>query len=156
MSQLKAPFSRSLSLGKAPRVLGITAWTLLMSSFLNAQHVQPGVRRALINEEIDEARLYRLVGNTRPETTAQNDRGAVPGDFPLEHMILQLKRSADDEQLFEGYIDSLTIPPRRISIAGRRLPNLAPASGSSRKIEAKSCSGWNPMASWSIQSRQEP
>ncbi|HEY6347666.1 MAG TPA: protease pro-enzyme activation domain-containing protein, partial [Bryobacteraceae bacterium] len=107
MSQSKVPFSRSLSSGKAPKVSGITALTLLMSSFLNAQ---PGVRRASINEEIDEARRYRLVGNTRPEETAQNDGGAVASDFPLEHMILQLKRSAGDEQLLEETINSLHDP----------------------------------------------
>jgi subtilase family serine protease len=78
---------------------------LTCASFLAAQsHV------ALIVRGIDESRRYTLAGNTRPEATVPNDAGAVPGDLPMEHMILQLVRSAADEQALQEYIDSLHDP----------------------------------------------
>ena len=64
-------------------------------------------RPALIRRGIDENRRHSLAGNTRPEATARNDVGAVAGDFAMEHMILQLARSAADEQAVQDYIDSL-------------------------------------------------
>jgi subtilase family serine protease len=67
-------------------------------------------RPALIGGAIDESRRHTLAGNTRPEATPENDAGAVPGDFPMEHMILQLARSAADEQAVQEYIDSLHDP----------------------------------------------
>ena len=64
-------------------------------------------RPALINRSIDESRRQTLAGNTRLEARAANDAGAVPGDLPMEHMILQLTRSAADEKAVKQYIDSL-------------------------------------------------
>jgi len=63
---------------------------------------------ALITQPIDENRLVTLAGNTRPEANAAQDRGPVANDFPLEHMLLQLKRSPELEPEFEHYIESLT------------------------------------------------
>jgi subtilase family serine protease len=62
----------------------------------------------LIHEAIDESKLIRLRGNTRPEANAKNDRGRVEDSFPMEHMLLELKRSPELEQEFNQYIDSLT------------------------------------------------
>ena len=78
---------------------------LTCASFLAAQS-----RPALIGRSIDESRRYTLAGNTRPEATTENDAGAVPDGLPLEHMILQLARSAADEQALREYIDSLHDP----------------------------------------------
>jgi subtilase family serine protease len=64
--------------------------------------------RSIITRPIDESRLVTLVGNTRFEANARNDRGRVPDDLPLDHMLLQLKRSPDLERQFERRIDSLT------------------------------------------------
>jgi subtilase family serine protease len=63
-----------------------------------------------IREGINEARLVALVGNTRPEATAQNDRGIVSDDFPLNHMLVQLKRSPEREAALKQYIDELHDP----------------------------------------------
>jgi len=62
----------------------------------------------LIRGAIDEGKPIRLLGNTRPEANAQNDRGRVEDSFPMEHMLLQLKRAPELEQEFDQYIDSLT------------------------------------------------
>ena len=59
----------------------------------------------LINEVIDESKLVRLRGNTRPEANAKNDRGRVADDFPMEHMFLQLKRAPELEQALDHYMD---------------------------------------------------
>jgi subtilase family serine protease len=79
----------------------------MAAQMVNAQ-VAP--RRALITEPVDEGRLHRVAGNTRPEARPENDLGAVPNDLPMEHMLLQLTRSAADEQAVRDYIDSLHEP----------------------------------------------
>ena len=87
------------------RSLHLSFVFLTCATFLAAQS-----RPALIGRGIDENRRHSLTGNTRPEATPQNDQGAVAGDFPMEHMILQLARSGADEQAVKQYIDSLHDP----------------------------------------------
>ncbi|HEX8836205.1 MAG TPA: S53 family peptidase, partial [Candidatus Acidoferrum sp.] len=68
----------------------------------------PGPRpRPRITQSVDEASRVPLHGNTRPEATPANDRGAVADDFPLEHMLLQLKHSPEQEQALQQFIDEL-------------------------------------------------
>src|SRR5271170_2481856 len=64
----------------------------------------------LITEAISDTKLVTLGGNTRPEANAANDRGAVAADFPLEHLLLQLRRSPEREQALDQYIDELEDP----------------------------------------------
>jgi subtilase family serine protease len=64
--------------------------------------------RILITQNIDEGRLVTLPGNTRPEATAENDRGQVDENLLLEHMLLQLKRSPEQEQALGKLIDGLS------------------------------------------------
>ena len=87
------------------RSLRLSLVFLACAAFLAAQS-----RPALMGRAIDESRRHSLAGNTRPEATARNDQGAVAGDFPMEHMILQFARSAADEQAVQQYIDSLHDP----------------------------------------------
>src|SRR5215472_12034225 len=60
-----------------------------------------------ITQSIDEASQVALKGNTRPEAVFENDRGAVADDFPMEHMLLQLKRSPEQEKALQQFIDEL-------------------------------------------------
>jgi subtilase family serine protease len=60
-----------------------------------------------IHDAIDETKQVTLAGNTRPEANAENDRGLVPDGFPLNHMLLQLKRSPESESALKQYIDQL-------------------------------------------------
>src|SRR5690348_1871910 len=62
----------------------------------------------LITGPINESNLVTLEGNTRPEANTFNDRGRVPDSFPLEHMLLQLKRPPALEQALDQYIEQLT------------------------------------------------
>ncbi len=64
--------------------------------------------RDLITKDIDESRRVTLRGNTRPEANRRNDRGRVPDDFPLEHMLLQLRRPPELQQEYDAYVDGLT------------------------------------------------
>jgi len=63
--------------------------------------------RVLIQRPIDPDRLFTLAGNTRSEANAQNDRGRVPDAFPMDHMLLQLRRSPEREQALKVLIDQL-------------------------------------------------
>ncbi len=64
--------------------------------------------QALIVGAIDENHTVTLVGNTRPEATAVNDRGAVPDLLPLGHILLQLQRPAKRAAALESYLADLT------------------------------------------------
>jgi subtilase family serine protease len=66
--------------------------------------------RPLITQKIDEGKLITLRGNTRPEAKAANDRGAIPYDFQMQHMLLQLQRAPELEQAFRQYIEELAKP----------------------------------------------
>ena len=83
--------------------------TMLTAATTAAPSVAP-VARALITQQIDENNLVTLAGNTRPEATAANDRGAVADSFPMEHLWLQLRRSPEREQALDKYLDELSDP----------------------------------------------
>ena len=88
--------------------LGYLTLPIGLLSLASALYAQPSGRPArVIREGIDEARVVRLVGNTRPEATIQNDRGIVADSLPLDHMLLQLKRSPEREAALNQYIDDL-------------------------------------------------
>jgi subtilase family serine protease len=63
--------------------------------------------QALIHDKVDENKLVTLSGNTRPEATIENDLGSVSDDLSLDHMMLQLKRSPEQEQVLAAFIADL-------------------------------------------------
>ncbi len=76
-----------------------------------AQTVEMGRHsRPRITQNIDEGKLFLLAGNTRREANAENDRGAVADDFRVEHMLLQLHRSPEQEQALQQFIEELHNP----------------------------------------------
>jgi subtilase family serine protease len=66
--------------------------------------------RALITSAVDENSRVTLEGNTRPEASAKNDRGILPGDFALEHMQLLLHRPPEQELALQQFIEELHEP----------------------------------------------
>jgi subtilase family serine protease len=66
--------------------------------------------RRQIRENIDERKLVTLAGNTRPEVSADRDLGPVPDDFPMPHLLMQLRRSPEQETALEAFIDDLHHP----------------------------------------------
>ncbi len=95
------------------RESGLPTFPLIALGFLFAVNsasaqVQSGLRaRALITQRVDETRLVTLQGNTHPEAKAENDRGEVADNFPIDHMLLQLSRSPEQEQDLGRFIDEL-------------------------------------------------
>jgi subtilase family serine protease len=63
--------------------------------------------RSRVTESIDETNRVALAGNTHPEARPANDRGAVANDFAMEHMLLQLKRSPEQELAVQEFLDGL-------------------------------------------------
>ena len=123
--------NRALSLLSVPRksLLGINfrrkkprlkpiAWCFigLLAAVLSLQLAQAQTAntalssRPLITQAVDINQLVTLAGNTRPEANADNDRGPVAGDFPLDHMQLQLRLPPEKEQELERLIDELHDP----------------------------------------------
>src|SRR5208337_5527098 len=76
---------------------------LLVGPMAQAQNGRP----VLITQNVDDSKLVTLAGNTRPEANKQNDRGSVADGLSMEHMLLQLKRSPEQEQALQKYLDEL-------------------------------------------------
>src|SRR5580658_7330686 len=72
--------------------------------------VPSGFPKQAIVSAVNEAQLTVLAGNTRPEATAANDQGAVEGSMPMQHMLLQLKRTPEREAALTQLIDDLHNP----------------------------------------------
>jgi len=63
--------------------------------------------RPRITQSINEMDRVALTGNTHPEASLANDRGPVANNFPMDHMLLQLKRSPEQEKALQQFIDEL-------------------------------------------------
>ncbi len=85
--------------------------SLLAVPAVQAQNPHPlSSLHSLITQSVDEANLVTLQGNTRPEANAGYDRGRAADDFPMEHMLLQLKRSPQQERDLQQFMEQLTDP----------------------------------------------
>ena len=80
--------------------------TVILLWFLSSPALAQIVR-PLISGPIDETKLTVLSGNTHPAANAANDRGVVADRFSLDHMMLQLRRSSEQEAELEAFIDQL-------------------------------------------------
>lgn len=83
---------------------------LICSALVGPTALAQNGRPVLITQNVDESKLATLTGNTRPEANKQNDRGLVADNFSMEHMLLQLKRSPQQEQELLQYLEELQIP----------------------------------------------
>jgi subtilase family serine protease len=61
-------------------------------------------------QAVDQSKLVKLVGSTHRLAVAAYDKGAVQDSLPMEHMFLQLRRSAAQEQALQNLIDKLQDP----------------------------------------------
>src|ERR1700735_3645451 len=89
--------------------VSLSSTVLLLTGGLVALRSQTSGRER-IRERIDETRLVTLAGNTRPEAIPANDLGAVSDDLAVDHMLLQLKRSPQQERVVEQLIADLHNP----------------------------------------------
>jgi hypothetical protein len=60
-----------------------------------AYSAQAEAKRQLVTGKINDNVVVPLVGNTRPEATALNDRGPVSLDLQFDHLMLVLQRPAE-------------------------------------------------------------
>jgi subtilase family serine protease len=88
--------------------VAVAAITFALGSNYLTHAGAEGRQRSIITKPIDETQLVTLAGNTRFEASARNDRGRVPDALPLDHMLLQLKRSPELQSQFDQYVNSLT------------------------------------------------
>jgi hypothetical protein len=48
-------------------------------------------------QALDRQAMVRLPGNIHPMARPENDAGPVPPDYPMPHLVLVLKRNADQQ-----------------------------------------------------------
>jgi len=70
--------------------------------------------------EVDERALTTIRGNLHPLAQPQYHRGSVSDSLPMEHMILMLQRSAEQEQALAERIEQMHDPHSPISTSGSR------------------------------------
>jgi subtilase family serine protease len=85
----------------------LVALACLFSPAVFSAQAESG-QHLLITTNVDETKLTTLGGNTRPEAVRANDRGLVANDLLMEHMLLQLKRSPEQEQALQQFLEELT------------------------------------------------
>jgi subtilase family serine protease len=89
---------------------GLFIFFVLSVSTVVASPASPPAAR-LITQGIDPARTVELPGNVRPEAAnARYDRGPVPADFPLSHLLLQLRRPVERETALAALIEQQQDP----------------------------------------------
>ncbi|HVB58444.1 MAG TPA: protease pro-enzyme activation domain-containing protein [Candidatus Acidoferrales bacterium] len=62
---------------------------------------QTGIAQNRITQPVNETKLAVLQGNVHPLARAQFDRGAAPASLAMDHMLLVLKRSPQQEAALE-------------------------------------------------------
>ncbi|HZP65468.1 MAG TPA: protease pro-enzyme activation domain-containing protein, partial [Rudaea sp.] len=63
-----------------------------------------------ITQTIDATRMVPMQGTVHPRATAENDRGRVADDFPMQNMLLLLHRPDAQEQALEAFMEEQTTP----------------------------------------------
>ena len=92
-------------------VLSLAVLALVSCLVMQAHAVNPAPQsHFLVTQPVDETRRVTLGGNTRPEANPGNDLGPVAGSYVLDHMLLQLRQSPEQEQALESFIQSLHTP----------------------------------------------
>src|SRR6266403_795705 len=98
----RRPMSRNL------RFFSVLVLAVFVTASSVCGQVESGVNaRPRVNQGIDEINGVTLGGNTHPEARPANDRGAVANDFAMQHMLLQLKRSPEQELAVQQFVDEL-------------------------------------------------
>ncbi len=77
-------------------VLSSMLFLTLMPSVLKAQTTAP--------------KLVRLANTTHPRATSASDRGKVPDDFPINRVLIVLKRSPEQQKTLETFLSAVQNP----------------------------------------------
>jgi subtilase family serine protease len=96
----------------APQVALLTILAAGASAQLGIAAMQAGspLNAVRITAPIDERNLAPMSGSTHPLAIAAFDQGAVSDSFRMEHILLQLRRSPDQEAALENLIGQMEDP----------------------------------------------
>ena len=72
------------------------------TAFAANQAGSPAVAPRIV-AAVDETKMVTLTGSTHRLALPQYDQGAVEDSMPMEHMLLQLRRSPEQEAGFGAY-----------------------------------------------------
>jgi len=92
------------------RKLGLTSVSVVVILFILVPCAAAQANGPRISQVIDGSSRVALTGNVRPEARPENDRGRVVDSVPLQHMLLLLKRSPEQETALQQYITELQTP----------------------------------------------
>jgi len=81
--------------------------SFLVAAPARAQFTSDVQPRITFIQERQEGQQAALRGNVRPEARPENDRGLVPENLPMEHMLLQLRRPPAQERALQQFIEEL-------------------------------------------------
>src|SRR5580698_4084915 len=86
-------------------ILVFIASSILLTSQNTGRRAAP-----VIHDAVDENKLVTLAGNTRPEANADNDLGRAADSLAMDHMLMHLKRSPEQEQAAAKFVAELNDP----------------------------------------------
>src|SRR5271163_4255251 len=89
---------------------GLLIGAIALGSALTFSSPSGAQSAALIARPINEGQRVTLFGNTRREANSANDAGLVADSFSMPHMLLQLKRSNEQQQQLEQLAGQLSEP----------------------------------------------
>ena len=98
---------------QSTRVFFVIAFVIaLLTAILNSPALAQIDRSAVapqarVTEQIKESNLVTLSRNTHPAANYKNDRGAVSDALDLDHILLLLQRTPEQEQALNQLIDEL-------------------------------------------------
>jgi subtilase family serine protease len=90
----------------ALRCLALVCLSAALPSAQNTALAQNSAPKPLIVEKVNESQLVTLEGNTPPVAIAQNDRGRVSANMPMNGLILVLRRSPEQQAAFDAFVAS--------------------------------------------------
>ena len=80
---------------------------LMVTVSLNSHAQAP---RNLITQPVNETQLVTVAGQMHPAARPENDQGVVDDSLSLDHVIMMLKRTPDQQQALTALIDQLHNP----------------------------------------------
>ena len=82
----------------------VFAGVAVLFSGVKKLFAQSSLPPAMVTRAVDDTERVSLRGNVHPLARAENDQGAVATNMPMNHMLLVLKRSAEQETALENLI----------------------------------------------------
>jgi len=99
--------ARGTATGRGRTALCTLAFLITLSTCPTSARAQTA---DLVNAPVDSASRIVLRGQRAPWALPQNRQGMVPGDTVLEHLTLLLKRSAQQQKVFEQFLQQQQDP----------------------------------------------